>query len=143
MSPLPGNPLRWGEPIALAMITSPGLGYVRDDGVAVIPVGALPAQVEQIETSTRILPLKFRSVRGISETGKATHGSVSIAAYQILTRRLSGRYIGSPGLIPNAARNSGTFASGPFTRSACGECTSLMICCASDSGRRSPSHASA
>jgi hypothetical protein len=30
-----------GEPIALAVITATGFGYVRDDGVAVIPIGAL------------------------------------------------------------------------------------------------------
>jgi predicted AAA+ superfamily ATPase len=32
-----------GEPIALAVITATGFGYVRDDGVAVIPIGALKA----------------------------------------------------------------------------------------------------
>jgi hypothetical protein len=32
-----------GEPIALAVITATGFGYVRDDGVAVIPIGALTA----------------------------------------------------------------------------------------------------
>jgi len=30
-----------GEPLALAVITGTGYGYVRDDGVAVIPIGAL------------------------------------------------------------------------------------------------------
>ena len=30
-----------GEPLALAVITASGFGYVRDDGVAVIPIGAL------------------------------------------------------------------------------------------------------
>ena len=30
-----------GDPLALAVITSSGYGYVRDDGVAVIPIGAL------------------------------------------------------------------------------------------------------
>jgi hypothetical protein len=33
-----------GEPIALAVITATGFGYVRDDGVAVIPIGALAAK---------------------------------------------------------------------------------------------------
>lgn len=32
---------RCGEPGALAVIVSTGYGYVREDGVAVIPVGAL------------------------------------------------------------------------------------------------------
>ncbi len=32
-----------GEPVALAVITATGYGYVRDDGVAVIPIGALAA----------------------------------------------------------------------------------------------------
>jgi predicted AAA+ superfamily ATPase len=32
-----------GEPLALAVITATGYGYVRDDGVAVIPIGALTA----------------------------------------------------------------------------------------------------
>lgn len=32
-----------GEPLALAVITGTGLGYVRHDGVAVIPIGALAA----------------------------------------------------------------------------------------------------
>jgi len=32
-----------GEPIALAVITATGYGYVRKDGVAVIPIGALTA----------------------------------------------------------------------------------------------------
>jgi hypothetical protein len=32
---------RSGEPTVLAVIVGTGLGYVRDDGVAVIPVGAL------------------------------------------------------------------------------------------------------
>jgi len=32
-----------GEPLALAVITATGYGYVRTDGVAVIPVGALTA----------------------------------------------------------------------------------------------------
>ena len=30
-----------GEPLVLAVITGTGYGYVRDDGVAVIPIGAL------------------------------------------------------------------------------------------------------
>jgi uncharacterized protein len=30
-----------GEPLALAVITGTGYGYVRDDGVAVIPIGTL------------------------------------------------------------------------------------------------------
>jgi predicted AAA+ superfamily ATPase len=30
-----------GEPLALAVITATGFGYVREDGVAVIPIGAL------------------------------------------------------------------------------------------------------
>jgi hypothetical protein len=32
-----------GEPIAPAVITATGFGYVRDDGVAVFPIGALTA----------------------------------------------------------------------------------------------------
>jgi hypothetical protein len=32
-----------GEPLALAVITATGYGYVRADGVAVIPIGALAA----------------------------------------------------------------------------------------------------
>jgi uncharacterized protein len=32
-----------GEPLALAVITATGYGYMRDDGVAVIPIGALAA----------------------------------------------------------------------------------------------------
>ena len=32
---------RCGEPAALAVITGTGYGYVREDGVAVIPIGAL------------------------------------------------------------------------------------------------------
>jgi uncharacterized protein len=32
-----------GEPLALAVITATGYGYVREDGVAVIPIGALTA----------------------------------------------------------------------------------------------------
>jgi hypothetical protein len=32
-----------GESIALAVITATGFGYVHDDGVAVIPIGALNA----------------------------------------------------------------------------------------------------
>ena len=32
-----------GEPIALAVITATGFGYVRDDGVAVIPIDTLTA----------------------------------------------------------------------------------------------------
>jgi uncharacterized protein len=32
-----------GEPVALVVITATGYGYVRDDGVAVIPIGALTA----------------------------------------------------------------------------------------------------
>ena len=32
-----------GEPLALAVITGTGYGYVREDGVAVIPIGALTA----------------------------------------------------------------------------------------------------
>lgn len=30
-----------GEPLLLAVITASGYGYLRDDGVAVIPIGAL------------------------------------------------------------------------------------------------------
>jgi hypothetical protein len=32
-----------GEPLALAVITATGYGYVREDSVAVIPIGALTA----------------------------------------------------------------------------------------------------
>ena len=32
-----------GEPLALAVITATGYGYVCEDGVAVIPIGALTA----------------------------------------------------------------------------------------------------
>jgi hypothetical protein len=32
-----------GEPLTLAVITATGYGYVRADGVAVIPIGALTA----------------------------------------------------------------------------------------------------
>jgi predicted AAA+ superfamily ATPase len=32
-----------GEPLALAVITATGYGYLREDGVAVIPIGALEA----------------------------------------------------------------------------------------------------
>jgi hypothetical protein len=32
---------RSGRPTALAVITSTGYGYVRDDGVAAIPIGTL------------------------------------------------------------------------------------------------------
>ena len=32
-----------GEPLALGVITATGYGYVREDGVAVIPIGALTA----------------------------------------------------------------------------------------------------
>ena len=37
------DPEEAGEPLALAVITATGYGYVRTDGVAVIPVGALTA----------------------------------------------------------------------------------------------------
>src|SRR5512135_3782516 len=39
---------------------------------------------------------------------------------------LSGRTIGSPALQPNAFRNSGMFANGPFTLRLYGECTSAV-----------------
>jgi predicted AAA+ superfamily ATPase len=35
------DPGRSGEPALLAVIAGTGFGYVRDDGIAVIPVGAL------------------------------------------------------------------------------------------------------
>lgn len=35
------DPQATGEPVALAVITATGFGYVREDGVAVIPYGAL------------------------------------------------------------------------------------------------------
>jgi uncharacterized protein len=34
---------RRGEPAVLGVITGTGYGYVRDDGIAVIPIGALSA----------------------------------------------------------------------------------------------------
>ena len=34
---------RCGEPAVLGVITATGYGYVRDDGIAVIPVGTLSA----------------------------------------------------------------------------------------------------
>jgi len=37
------DPEEAGEPLALAVITATGYGYVRTDGVAVIPIGALTA----------------------------------------------------------------------------------------------------
>jgi len=30
-----------GEPLALGVITATGYGYMREDGIAVIPIGAL------------------------------------------------------------------------------------------------------
>ena len=32
---------RCGEPAALAVITGTGYGYLREDGIGVIPIGAL------------------------------------------------------------------------------------------------------
>jgi hypothetical protein len=34
---------RRGKPAVLGVITGTGFGYVRDDGIAVIPIGALSA----------------------------------------------------------------------------------------------------
>ena len=35
------DPERMGEPAALGVIVSSGYGYTREDGVSVIPIGAL------------------------------------------------------------------------------------------------------
>ena len=35
------DPVRMGEPVALGVIVSSGYGYTREDGVSVIPIGAL------------------------------------------------------------------------------------------------------
>ena len=35
------DPARMGEPVALGVIVSTGYGYTREDGVSVIPIGAL------------------------------------------------------------------------------------------------------
>ena len=37
----PMPPRLAGEPLALGVITATGYGYMREDGIAVIPIGAL------------------------------------------------------------------------------------------------------